>query len=169
MSDNGKLYYGFDTIFAHEMAKLCGEADIILPNITEACFMCDKEFVAENHTREYIDDILAALKALGAKKIVLKGVSFEKGKLGIVVYDTITGEKNDYFTDKVEKSSHGTGDCYAAALVGAVLQGKTLYEAASLAADFVVKSLILTQDDETHGYGVKFEKALPMLVERLNK
>lgn len=168
MADNGKLYYGFDEKFAHEMAKLCGQADIILPNITETCFMCDKEFKPDHHTKEYIDDLLESLKNLGAKKIVLKGVSYEEDKLGIVVYDVASGEKKEYFTEKVARSSHGTGDCYAAALTGAVLQGKSLYEAAKLAADFVVESLKLTQDDDTHRYGVKFEKALPMLVKALN-
>ena len=42
MGDNGKLYVGFDRDFAHEMAKLCAAADIIVPNLTEACFMLDK-------------------------------------------------------------------------------------------------------------------------------
>lgn len=168
MADNGKLYYGFDVDFAHAMAGLCGEADIILPNITEACFMCGKEFIASHHTREYIDDLLIALKDLGAKKIVLKGVSYEDSKLGIIVYDTKTGEKVEYFNERIAWSSHGTGDCFAAALTGAVLQGRSLYDAAALAADFVVEALRLTMGDDSHRYGVKFEKALPMLVERLN-
>ena len=60
----------------------------------------------------------------------------------------------------------GTGK--AAALTGAVMQGMSLREAAALAADFVVECLKATQGDETHRYGVKFERALPMLVERLN-
>lgn len=169
MADNGKLYYGFDEEFAHAMADLCGEADIILPNITEACFMCNKEFIPNQHTREYIDDLLDALKELGAKNIVLKGVSYEDSKLGIIVYDTETSEKKEYFSERVAWTSHGTGDCYAAALTGAVLQGKSLYDAAALAADFVVEALKITQDDDNHRYGVKFEKALPMLVEGLNK
>ncbi len=38
MADNGKLYPAFDEDFPKEMAKLCAKADIVLPNITEACF-----------------------------------------------------------------------------------------------------------------------------------
>ena len=48
MADNGKLYTGFTPDFALEMAKLCGEADIILPNISEACFMLEKEYIGED-------------------------------------------------------------------------------------------------------------------------
>ena len=39
MADHGKLYYGFDEAYALAMGKLCGEADIVLPNITEAAMM----------------------------------------------------------------------------------------------------------------------------------
>lgn len=169
MADNGKLYYGFDEAFARDMAKLCGQADIILPNITEACFMCGKPYMAGHHTKEYIGDLLDALAKLGAKKIVLKGISYKESQLGVVVYDTETGEKKEHFNPRAAKSSHGTGDCYAAVLTGAIMQGKSLYDAASLAADFVVEALRLTQDDDNHRYGVKFEKALPMLVNALNK
>ncbi len=169
MADNGKLYYGFDEAYAHEMGKLCGEADIILPNITEACYMCDIPYVADSHSREYIDSLLAALSRLGAKKVVLKGVNYEEGKLGITVFDAETGEKQEYFTEKISRSYHGTGDCYAAALTGAVMQGKDIFEAACLAVDFIVECIKNTLDDETHGYGVKFERTLPMLADRINR
>ena len=169
MADHGKLYYGFDTEFAHAMAGLCGEADIILPNITEACFMTDTEYVDDIHDRTYVKTLLDRLAALGAGKVVLKGVSYEPGKLGIVVYDAATGEMQEYFTEKIGRNYHGTGDCYAAALTGAIMQGETLYDAACLAADFVVDCIKKTLDDESHWYGVKFEKALPLLVSRVNK
>ena len=169
MADNGKLYYGFDMEFAARMAKLCGSADIILPNITEACFMTGAEMKLGIQDEAYVTDLLEKLAALGPKKIVLKGICFEEDKLGVVVYDCKTRESNYYYTEKISKSSHGTGDCYAAAFTGAIMQGRDVLSAASLAADFVVESLKKTIDDDTHGYGVKFEKALPMLVNELNK
>ena len=36
MADNGKLYGGFAEDFPQGMAELCGMADIIVPNLTEA-------------------------------------------------------------------------------------------------------------------------------------
>ena len=44
-------------------------------------------------------------------------------------------------TEKIEKSSHGTGACYASAFTGAIMQGKSELEAAKLAADFVVETI----------------------------
>lgn len=169
MADNGSLYYGFDQTFVKKMAELCGTADYILPNITEAAFMTDSELRLTGHTEDYVNMILEKLAALGAKKIILKGISYEDDKIGVVVYDSATKEVKNYFTEKIPKSSHGTGDCYAAAFTGALVQGLDAYEAAKIAADFVVESIKKTIDDDNHAYGVKFEKALPMLVTKLNK
>lgn len=169
MADNGNLYYGFDQTFVTKMAGLCQTADYVLPNITEAAFMTNSELRLSGHTEAYIQMILEKLAALGAKKIILKGISYEKDKIGVVVYDSISKKLQSYFTEKIKKSSHGTGDCYAAAFTGALMQGFDAYEAAKLAADFVVESIRQTMDDDTHAYGVKFEKALPMLITRLNR
>ncbi len=169
MADNGNLYYGFNQEFVENMAKLCGKADVVLPNITEAAFMTGLPYKEEIHDEEYIKSLLLGIKKLGAKKVVLKGISYEKGKIGVAVYDAVLDDLQYYFTEKIEKSSHGTGDCYAAAFTGALMQGMSEYEAASLAADFVVESIKKTIDDDNHWYGVKFEKALPMLVEKVNK
>ena len=45
MADHGKMYTLFDKKFAKAMVSLCAKADIILPNITEACFMAGEEFI----------------------------------------------------------------------------------------------------------------------------
>ena len=47
MGDGGKLYTGFTPEFAASMAKLCGKADVIIPNFTEAAFMLDDMSVLE--------------------------------------------------------------------------------------------------------------------------
>ncbi len=169
MADNGKLYYGFDEEFARNMAKLCGEADIILPNITEACFMTDTEIKLEGYNEEYIKDLLKKLGSLGAKNVVLTGVSYEEGKLGAAVYESKSGKIDYYFHKKSPKSSHGTGDVYASSFVGAFMRGYSVLEAASLACDYTYECILKTVDDESHWYGVKFEKAIPYLVKRIEK
>ena len=168
MADNGVLYNGFDDSFVKGMRKLCAQADIMLPNLTEASLMTGIEFKEENHTEKYIDDMLTELGKIGAKMIILKGISFEKNKIGIVVYEADTREKQFYFTERMDKNSPGTGDCFASAFTGALMRGKSEYESATIAADFVRECIKNTIDDESHVYGVKFEKAIPMLVNRCN-
>lgn len=168
MGDSGDLYHGFDDTFVKSMAKLCGSADIILPNITEAAFMTGMECRMDSHDEDYIRELLIKLASFGAKKIILKGIRYKEGEIGVAIYDTKTDNLQYYFTEFVGKSSPGTGDCYAAAFTGAIMQGRSDYEAARIAADFIVECIRKTMDDETHTYGVKFEKALPMLVNELN-
>lgn len=167
MADNGKLYAGFDDDFPKEMAKLVSEADYALPNLTEASFLLGQEYIESGYDKAYIENTIAGLHKLGAKNVILTGVSFEPSKLGVAVSD---GKKIDYyFNDRLPALMHGTGDVYASAFAGALLRGKPALEAAAIAADFVVESMKKTLGDDSHFYGVKFEKAIPFLVNRLEK
>ncbi len=169
MADNGKLYYGFDEEFVKHMAGLCATADIILPNITEAAFMTGSELKLDNHDESYIKMLIEKLASLGAKNIILKGIRYNEKELGVAVYNSRDKSLKYYFTERIDKSSHGTGDCYAAAFTGSLMQGKSIFDAAGIAAEFVLECIKKTIDDESHWYGVKFERALPMLVAELNK
>lgn len=164
MADNGKMYPGFDDDFPMEMRKLVNGADVILPNMTEACFLLGYQYPGSDYDAQYVEKVLHGLYNLGAKNIVLTGVSFEKGKLGVACFD---GTKIEYyFTERLNVSMHGTGDVYSSSFAGALLRGKSILEAASIAADFVVESIRQTIEDKDHWYGVKFEKALPYLISR---
>lgn len=167
MADNGKLYYGFTEEFAHRMGSLCGIADIALPNITEACFMTDTPYTEGPKDEAWVEALLDKVAGLGAKCVVMKGISYEPDKLGVAIRQD--GKTRYYFHEKLSRSSHGTGDIYASAFTGALMQGQSVYDAAAIAADFTVECIRKTIDDESHWYGVKFEKALPGLVNRVNR
>jgi pyridoxine kinase len=177
MADNGKLYPGFTQEFAFAMAKLCGKADVVVPNLTEASYMLGIPYVESGYDEAYIKDILKQIAALGAKKVVLKGVQFEKdqkdltgvaGKIGIASYDATTDTFDWYFHKKMPQSFHGTGDIFASVLTGALMRGLTLQQSYSLAADFVVESIKETLSHPDYNwYGVDFEAAFPFLIGRL--
>ena len=166
MADNGKLYPAFDAAYVEAMKSLAFSADIILPNITEACFLTGMEY-REKYDRAYIDALLDALVACGAKTVVLTGVGFDAEHTGVIVREG--GETRYYEHRKIAKGCHGTGDVYAAAFVGALENGLGAYEAAVLAADYTVRCIELTQGDAAHWYGVKFELALPEFIRMLGK
>lgn len=169
MADNGKLYPGFTPEFAAEMAKLCGKADVIVPNMTEAAFMLAIPY-RETYDEDYAKDVLRRLCGLGAKKAVLTGVSCKPGMLGIMTYDAATGEFTSYFHERINASYHGTGDIFASTCVGALMNGMTLDEALKVAADYTVECIRATEADPTHNtYGVNFESAVPYLVRRIGK
>lgn len=168
MADNGKLYPGFTPEFARAMAKLCRQADVVVPNLTEAAFMLGEECHLAGYDEEYIKSTLKKLTALGAKCSVLTGVSFEPDRVGLMGYDSVKDEFFSYYHKKLDVSFHGTGDVFASTAVGALVRGKTLAEALKIAADNTVESIELTIADPEHeNYGVRFERAIPKLLKTL--
>ena len=164
MGDNGSLYSGFTPDFAKAMAGLCSKADVIVPNLTEASYMLGLPYKAQGYDKEYIEDLVKKLAGLGARRVVLKGVSFDDKKLGIVCYDSQSEKINWYFHEKMPQNFHGTGDIFASVLTGALVRGLSLEEACRLAADFVVASIKATLSHKDYNwYGVDFETPLASL------
>ena len=163
MADNGVLYTGFAPDFPSKMARLVKGADYVLPNLTEAALLVGAQPKLSGYTKGELEDLIAKLHALGAKNVVLTGVSFSPDELGSAVSD---GSSVKYdFNPKLDKMSHGTGDVYASVFAGAVLRGKSALDAAALAADVVCEAIKATEDD--HWYGVSFERAIPFLVREI--
>ena len=166
MADNGRLYTGFDETYVEEMKKLVFSADVILPNITEGCLLTGMPY-RERYGEPYIRQMLARLHAQGARIIVLTGVGYKENSTGVVVSDGLTNASYYYEHKRIARGCHGTGDVYASAFVGACLCGKSIWTAARIAADFVVRCIENTLADAHHWYGVRFEPALPEYIEAL--
>ncbi|MBQ6897556.1 MAG: pyridoxamine kinase [Clostridia bacterium] len=168
MGDRGRLYPGFTQEFADSMARLCARADVIVPNLTEACYMLHEEYIESGYNEEYIKNILRRLADLGCKNAVLTGVSFEEGKLGVMAYNKERDEFSSYYTEKVNESFHGTGDVFSSACIGALMRGLSLEAALKTAVNYTLESIRATMREENHNwYGVNFEEAIPFLIEEI--
>ena len=186
MADFGVLYKGFDKKFVTAMRRLCRNADIIVPNITEAAFLLDEPYhdpwenkssgnyegkltsedaeAAMLHVRR----LLRRLTDLGAKKAVLTGVRNMEGRIGSAAYDSREELFYEHFATFYPEHFHGTGDLYASVLTGALTRGVELRESMGLAVDFIAECARITLRDPDHRwYGVNFEEAIPYLVDRL--
>ena len=161
MGDNGKLYPAFNMDYVKAIRRLIKEADIILPNLTEACFLTDTPY-REDYDEIYIKNLINKLMEIGAKRIALTGIAYKKEMTGVVIYDE-NGYQH-FIHRRIEKSYHGTGDVFASTFLGAYLGNGNIREAAMTAADFVVKCIENTIDDPNHNYGVKFEPLLASFV-----
>ena len=169
MADNGKLYPAFDMDYAKQNVSLCALADVIVPNITEACFMTGTEY-RETYGEDYIRDLLGKLSALGAKVSVLTGVSLSPGKTGVMGYDREKDRWFSYQNDRVDAVYHGTGDLFSSAAVGGILRGLDLRDAMQIAADYTADTIRVTlENPEKPWYGVDFEATLPDLMDKLRK
>lgn len=169
MADYGNLYKGFTQSFVDKMTYLCGKADVIVPNLTEACYMLKIPYIGDNYNKSDIQRILIGLSKQGCKYCVLTGVSLQNGKLGVMSYNRETDDFFEYYNERLPKSFHGTGDVFASAFTGALMQeGITKEEALEIAVDFTVDCIKATlKNKDYHWYGVDFETAIPKLIDRL--
>ena len=164
MADNGKLYPAFDMEYVKKNAELCAEADIIVPNITEASFMTGMEY-REEYEEGYVKELLQRLNELGAGVSVLTGVSLEKGKTGVMGFERETGEYYVYQNRKIDAAFHGTGDLFSSTFVGEMMRGLNWRDAMRIAADYTAHTIEVTlQNPEKPWYGVDFEATLPELI-----
>ena len=169
MGDNGRLYSGFDEAFARKMGELCGKAEIIVPNFTEAAFMLGEEYIGDKrYSADDVKGLLKRLCSLGAPVAVLTGVSLEEGRCGVMAYDSCKNEFYEYYNEHLPVSFHGTGDVFASLLLAGLMNNRTVQDAAAMALALTHDAIALTlKDGQPLRYGVQFEKILPQLWEKL--
>lgn len=170
MADNGRLYAGFADSHVAEMKKLMKYADLTCPNITEASLLTGLPYHGEALSKEEAEELLNGLLQLGPSKAVLSGIVFPNGMIGCA-YKEKDQEMKIYKTKDLHVSCHGTGDLFAAALLGAFLKTSSLAESVKVAHDYVHESIIQSVNDglsDMETYGVDFEKAIPYLLNDLN-
>ena len=168
MADNGALYKSFSPEFPQEMVKLCQKADVIVPNMTEAALLLNEPYRPGPYNKVYIDDLLKRLSGFGPQQIVLTGVYFDEENLGAAAYDRKTGDISYVLSSRIEGSYHGTGDVFASALLGAVLNGFPLSKAVRIAVNFTAGSIVRTKEAKTDvRFGVNFEAGIPQFIQEL--
>lgn len=157
MADNGKLYAGFDVSFPKEMFHLCQRADIIVPNLTEACLLLEIPY--RDYDYEELKGIVIDLYQRTNAKVVLTGVRKTENEIGALFYD---GKHMGYHsTEYLPFFFHGTGDCFASCFFGAMMSGHDFGDSTRIACQFTYLAIKNTQKDaKSHFYGVHFEEVL---------
>ena len=143
------------------MRTLCAQADYILPNLTEACYLTDTPY----ESNAPVERIMQALQNLCPSPI-LTGID---DGTDISVHYILNGKTCKYSTQKIDGFFHGTGDVFASAFVGAITLGKRQERAIRLASDFTTASVRRTQDGQPDKrYGLLFEQEIFSLIKNLN-
>jgi pyridoxine kinase len=161
MADNGKLYSLYTLEMAGGMAELCKQADVIVPNMTEAAFLLGESYIPGPYTKEYLTETSRKLAAMGAKSVVLTGVYYGDESLGASCYDRATGEFSAHFSPRINGFYHGTGDIFASTLLAALMNNRRLPNAVALAVDFTYSCILRSAGRKTDDRcGVDFEHGL---------
>ena len=166
MADHGRLYAGFAPDFPEQMKALCRHADVITPNVTEACLLTGEPY-RERHGEDFVRTLLENLLRLGPKTAIVTGIRADDTHMGVAAMDA-SGKLCLHTTEYIPSVFYGTGDIFASTCAGALTLGLPAEEAIALAADYVVKTIRATaEDSEARWYGVNFEQTLPYLMKRL--
>ncbi|MBQ7940400.1 MAG: pyridoxamine kinase [Clostridia bacterium] len=170
LGDWGKLYSIYDDTFVCAMREFVREADLITPNVTEACLLADLPYTGDQYDNEKTEAILSRLADLGCRRAVITGVHFGEGEIGIVYRDFESGEKFTLASARTDTPLHGTGDVFTSALAGYLLAGFTPRTALTRTVSFIAECIEKTEKAlPGHWYGVKFEDSLYRITEDIHK
>lgn len=167
MADHGRLYATYTSEMAGGMGELCKLADVIVPNMTEACILLDRPY--EEHPGEVeVRDVLEKLATkYNCEQVIITGV--HRGEqLGAMGFSASDGEFAFTGAPKLPHVFYGTGDVFASALFAAMLHGRTTGEATRAAVNFTHDAMVHTIENGLPlNYGVAFEQAIPGLLKEL--
>ncbi len=169
MADNGRLYATYTKDMAKGMHRLCRKADIITPNLTEACILLDVPYKPEGFSRQETEDMLKRLSDMGPGQVVITGIAFRQEQLGAATYDAETDNISYVFESRHPGIYHGTGDIFASTLLCGLMNGMSLKDSAELAVKFTSRCIQYTMESKQElRFGVRFEAALPYLLELIH-
>lgn len=160
MGDNGHIYPTYTPKMCREMKKLIAYADIITPNITEACFLTNTPYKESGWHYAELDTLAKKLMEMGAKKLVITGIKMGDGYIG----NAIASQKADTIFQRqmvVAQTRTGTGDVFAAVLGADAVNGLDFPTSVKRASVFVRQGLVESnKKGEPPMYGIDFEAAL---------
>lgn len=167
MGDHGKIYKTYTQEMCIKMRDLLKFADLVTPNLTEACQLLNIPYPAGGIIS---DSNLATMAAnIAAKtrsgKVIITGVNLDAddgSNISNFVFDN--GKINLVTSKKLGSDRSGTGDVFFAVVAASIMNGETLTAAVQKAADFVTKCILHAENlNLAWNYGLPFEEFLTEL------
>ncbi len=169
--DDGVLYSSCTKGLVERMRHLCTLGDVIVPNLTEACMLCDKEYkdttsMTSAELNSYVNDLLFSLAQFGPKRIAITGIVTDKCSNVATAALDLSDKSIDHSPFSVnlhrEGGSYpGTGDLFASVLLGKMLGGASFAKSVAVASAFVRDVISVSEKYDTpHREGVALEPCL---------
>ena len=158
MGDHGRLYSGISPAMVEAHRRICRRADLVLPNLTEGCMLAGLAY-EERTDLDFCRQIAQELLKTSAKAVLLTGYSPSPDTVGFYYSDGVT--EFAHAGPRHPRSCHGTGDLFAAVIMGGLMRGLTVARAGVLAAELIHRAIAKT--GENSRFGVAFECELGWL------
>jgi len=161
MGDYGKAYPTYTEEMCQGMKELVQYADILTPNLTEACILTDTPYREDMKVAEVVE-LAQKLSAQGPKKVVITGIT-QRSFICNLCYED--GEEPSMVkTQKVGTQRSGTGDIFAAIISADAVNGVPFRESVRKASSFIKKCILRSIElDIPLTDGVCFEEVLHTL------
>lgn len=161
MGDYGKVYATYTGALCQEMKRLVKYADILTPNLTEACILTDTPY-QDRWKKKELAAMAEKLHAMGPDKIVITGIP-QGGYIANHCYET-GKEPVILRTLKAGTQRSGTGDIFASIIAGDAVKGVEFERSVKRASNFVKKCIVRSVELEIPlTDGVCFEEFLKKL------
>lgn len=145
--DDGVLYSSCTKELVARMRTLCTYSDVLVPNLTEACMLCDVPYrdtaaMSPSELNTYVGELLEKMAAFGAKRVAITGIVTDREQNVATVGIDRTARSLDpspfSVTLRREGSAYpGTGDLFASVLLGKLMTGASFVKACAAASAFV--------------------------------
>lgn len=167
MGDHGKTYATYTPEMCQEMKKLVMLADIVTPNLTEACILTDTPYHEKKWRMKEIETLAQKLSLMGPKKVVITGIP-QGEYIANYCYECLPGgwmgEGKLLRTVKVGTQRCGTGDIFAAIITADAVNGVPFAQSVKKASNFIKKCILKSMEMEIPlTDGVCFEEILDTL------
>ena len=165
MGDHGRAYATCTPQLCRDMKRLATQADIITPNLTEACILTDTPYRPSGWKKTEITELAKRLHELGPDRIVITGI--RQGEyIANFVYDR--GESLQFLrTQKVGTERCGTGDLFASIVAADAVNGMPFGQSVKRASQFIRRCILRSMELSIPTTdGVCFEEYLYLLHNR---
>ena len=160
MGDDGVMYPIFSEEMRIKIKNLVKIANLTTPNLTEACFLTNRDYTKKDYTKDELIQIAKDISNLGPNKVVITGIICDDNILNLS-YDK---DLNEFFFNSIKynnKSYSGTGDIFTSILCGMLNNNYELKSSVHTASNFIYKTIKYTSKFNTdRNDGVMFEMFL---------
>lgn len=162
LGDNGKLYSSMTEKHIKSLKRILKYATIITPNITELCLLLDKN-PTKKYTEDNVIEMAKELSNMVSENVIVTSVE-KDNKFGSLAYNKKNNDITASYFDKINVAMPGTGDAFASALLGYILNDYSIEDSLKKATQFIYTAIELSvKENDNRIYGISIEKRLNLL------